>query len=823
MDTIYVTGHRNPDTDSVVSAMAYAALRNSLGDREYTAACLGRGNDETQAVLDRFQFKPPMLLKNVRTQVCDLKYDTPPLLNSGVTISRAWHVIHQDTNISAIPVTNEDGTLFGMLSAGDIAAYDMSSVRNPQISNIPLYNLLSVIEGKVLNDAGEQVDNVCGEVTIALPASCKNLLFDSKNSIVICGDQPDMIRYAMELGVQCLIVCQAEVSEELRALKTETCLISTPFDAYRTVRLICHSLPVSRICKTENMVSFHLDDYIDDVRETVLKSRFRCYPILDENEQVVGTLSRFHLLRPTRKRVVLVDHNELAQAVRGLEQADILEIIDHHRLADIQTGNPIFVRNEPVGSTTTIVADPHEIVNVCGAQAVQYLLDATENLPLNVYLMLPSSVPATPFETNGADFTAADMAPFMAHPRVLGLGEVMCYPDVLAARQTVLEKLALAADAGKRADGHAPGLSGRELQAYAAAGIRTEHECTTFAEAAEKLRAGLAVLVREGSAAKNLSVLVNGLLDSDLPADRFLFCTDDKHLDDIARDGHLRWNVRQAISLGMKPVTAIKMATWNAAREYGLRDLGAVAAGYRADLVLLDSLKQMTVRAVYKDGRPVEERFAGLAAAPVPDALLHSVHFENVAPADLALPVAGPAHVIEMVPYQIVTRHAVEEVPSENGFFRPNAVYTKLCVVERHGKNGGVAVCPLKGYGITGGAIATSVAHDSHNVIAAGDNDADLALAINHLKEIGGGYVLAGGGKILGALPLRVGGLMSTAPWEEIQAGAGAILERAKAMGIPYHVDPFTSLSFLALPVIPELRLTDRGLFDVTAFSLVKD
>ena len=458
--------------------------------------------------------------------------------------------------------------------------------------------------------------------------------------------------------------------------------------------------------------------------------------------------------------------------------------IDAHIHIESSLAAPFeFARAATRSGTTTIVADPHEIVNVCGAQAVQYLLDATENLPLNVYLMLPSSVPATPFETNGADFTAADMAPFMAHPRVLGLGEVFSLAHELRA-----------------------------------AGIRTEHECTTFAEAAEKLRAGLAVLVREGSAAKNLSVLVNGLLDSDLPADRFLFCTDDKHLDDIARDGHLRWNVRQAISLGMKPVTAIKMATWNAAREYGLRDLGAVAAGYRADLVLLDSLKQMTVRAVYKDGRPVEERFAGLAAAPVPDALLHSVHFENVAPADLALPVAGPAHVIEMVPYQIVTRHAVEEVPSENGFFRPNAVYTKLCVVERHGKNGGVAVCPLKGYGITGGAIATSVAHDSHNVIAA-----DLVLAINHLKEIGGGYVLAGGGKILGALPLRVGGLMSTAPWEEIQAGAGAILERAKAMGIPYHVDPFTSLSFLALPVIPELRLTDRGLFDVTAFSLVKD
>ena len=360
MDTIYVTGHRNPDTDSIVSAMAYAALRNSLGDREYTAACLGRVNDETQAVLDRFQFKAPMLLKNVRTQVCDLEYDTPPLLNSGVTVSRAWHVIHQDTNISAIPVTNEDGTLFGMLSAGDIAAYDMSSVRNPQVSDIPLCNLLSVIEGQVLNEAGELVDSISGEVTIALPASRKNLLFDDRNSIVICGDQPDMIRYALELGVQCVIVCQSEVSEELRRMKTESCLISTPFDAYRTVRLICHSLPVSRICKTKNLVCFHLDDYIDDVRETVLKSRFRCYPILDENEMVVGTLSRFHLLRPKRKRVVLVDHNEMSQAVQGLEQAEILEIIDHHRLADIQTGNPIYVRNEPVGSATTIVAGMYQ-------------------------------------------------------------------------------------------------------------------------------------------------------------------------------------------------------------------------------------------------------------------------------------------------------------------------------------------------------------------------------------------------------------------------------------------------------------------------------
>jgi manganese-dependent inorganic pyrophosphatase len=361
VDTIYVTGHRNPDTDSIVSAMAYAALRNSLGDREFTAACLGQVSDETHAVLERFHAQPPVLLENVRTQVCDLDYDTPPTLNSGVTISRAWQTIHQGkTTITTIPVVNEDDTLYGMLSSGDIAAYDMSSVRNPYVSGIPLYNLLSVLEGKPLNNVGEKVDVLSGEVTIALPTSCKNLLFSNKDSIVICGDQPDMIRHAMEIGVNCVIVCQSEVPDELRTLPTETCLISTPFDAYRTVRLICHSLPVSRICKKDDLVCFHLEDYIDDVRETVLKSRFRSYPILNSQQQVVGTLSRFHLLRPRRKRVVLVDHNELAQAVRGLEQAEILGIIDHHRLADIQTGTPIFVRNEPVGSTTTIIAGMYQ-------------------------------------------------------------------------------------------------------------------------------------------------------------------------------------------------------------------------------------------------------------------------------------------------------------------------------------------------------------------------------------------------------------------------------------------------------------------------------
>ena len=359
MDTIYITGHRNPDTDSIVSALAYAALRNAVGDRQYQAARLGPISDETQIVLDRFGVEPPVLITNLRTQVQDLDFDTPPGLSPAATVSRAWQVMKKD-KIRVMPIQNEDGTLYGMLSAGDVANYDVSSVRDPYVRDIPVYNLLSVLEGRVLNKSGELKDTVSGEVTIALPAGRDNLLFSKPDSVVVCGDQPDMIRRALELNVSCVVVCQAEVCQELLDMETETCIIATPYDAYRAVRLICHALPISGICKDEELVYFHLSDYIDDVRETVLESRFRAYPILDENERVVGTLSRFHLLRPRRKRVVLVDHNERAQSVDGLEQAEILEIIDHHRLADIETKYPIYMRNEPVGSTATIVAGMYQ-------------------------------------------------------------------------------------------------------------------------------------------------------------------------------------------------------------------------------------------------------------------------------------------------------------------------------------------------------------------------------------------------------------------------------------------------------------------------------
>jgi len=356
VEPVYVTGHRNPDTDSIVSAMAYASLRNALGDRAFVPARLGHLSDETQYLLRRFGVEPPMLIHTVRTQVRDLDFDTPPALNQAVTLNRAWDLLQADRSIPAIPVTDDSGRLFGMLSSAEIANYDMQTISSPTVDSIPIFNLLSVLEGEILNENGCGADVISGQVSIALPKSRESLLFSGREHIVICGRQEDMIRRAIAEKVHCLIICQAEVDTALLQDVTDTCIISTPSDPFRAARLIYHAIPVSRICKTENIPVFHLDDYVDDIQEAMLEKRNKSYPVLDRDEKVVGCLSRYHLLRPRRKQVVLVDHNELAQSVPGLAQADILEIIDHHRLADIQTANPIYMRNEPVGSTATIVA-----------------------------------------------------------------------------------------------------------------------------------------------------------------------------------------------------------------------------------------------------------------------------------------------------------------------------------------------------------------------------------------------------------------------------------------------------------------------------------
>lgn len=356
MNTIYVLGHKNPDTDSIVSAMAYAALRNALGDREYKAGRLGFISDETKLVLDRFGFEPPEYVQDIRTQVRDLDFDTPPCLNKGATVSRAWSLLHLGDGLHALPIINDDGTLFGMASIGDVATYNMESCEDPYLHEVPLFNLLGAIEGKVINKAGANVDSVHGEVMIALPQSRENLLFSNKDSIIICGDQPDMVRRALDIGVNCIIVCQAELPQELCEIPTDTCIISTPIGPVRTARMLYQATQVSKLCANQELVTIHLDDYVDDVSAILKKSRYRSYPILDKDDKVVGTLSRYHILHHRKKQVVLVDHNEAAQSVKGLDQAEIIGIIDHHRLADIQTTGPVFVRNEPVGSTTTIIA-----------------------------------------------------------------------------------------------------------------------------------------------------------------------------------------------------------------------------------------------------------------------------------------------------------------------------------------------------------------------------------------------------------------------------------------------------------------------------------
>ena len=355
-DSIYVFGHKNPDTDSVVSAMAYAALMSALGEGDYVAARLGHLNDETAFLLGRFGFEPPLFLHTVRTQVRDLDFDHPPTVGGSVPVSHAWALLHDHPDLSGLPVTDEDGRLAGMITASGIAERDMDSIERPRVEAVPVFNLLSAIEGRVINSDDDVFDLLSGEVVVALPGPGDTPRGVKPGSIVICGQQQDVVDEALRVGAACVILCQSDLSEHYRGLSSPTCLIATPCDAYRAARLIYQSIPVRRIAKTDGLVAFHLDDYIDDVRERMLESRYRSYPVLDETGRVVGTLGRFHLIRPRRKRVVLVDHNETRQSVEGLEQAEIAAIIDHHRLADVQTGAPVFMRNEPVGSTTTIVA-----------------------------------------------------------------------------------------------------------------------------------------------------------------------------------------------------------------------------------------------------------------------------------------------------------------------------------------------------------------------------------------------------------------------------------------------------------------------------------
>lgn len=476
--------------------------------------------------------------------------------------------------------------------------------------------------------------------------------------------------------------------------------------------------------------------------------------------------------------------------------------------------------------TTTLIADPHEIANVSGLAGIEYMLEKSKGAPIHIYYMLPSCVPATSMESSGAILDAEKIASLIHHPQVLGLGEMMNYLGVILGDTDVLAKIDVAK--GKIIDGHSPGLNGYDLAAYAFAGIHTDHECSTAEEALERLRLGMTVQIRKGSAANNLASIVSGLVAQKAPLQNCIFCTDDKHLEDIMQDGHINSNIRESIALGVDPIEAICMATYYSARTYHLKHKGALAPGYDADIVILDSLEDVTIDRVMVEGQwrfiknepktdtpsRVENRFDSETH------ILNTVNCDPIEASALRIPLAhGRVHVMELLPHEILTRKCVEYVPVEEGVFKANATYSKLAVLERHHRTGNKALGIIKNFSIQGGAIAQTIAHDSHNIICVGDNDDDMALAINTLINKQGGVVIVSDGKILEHLSLPIAGLMSTLSATQVIHKLKDLLEAAKKLHISEDVDPILTLAFLALPVIPEIRLTDKGLFDVTQFK----
>ncbi|QEN08864.1 adenine deaminase [Oceanispirochaeta crateris] len=476
--------------------------------------------------------------------------------------------------------------------------------------------------------------------------------------------------------------------------------------------------------------------------------------------------------------------------------------------------------------TTTVVADPHEIANVAGLEGIRYMLDASEGLPLECLFMLPSCVPATPFENSGAKLSASDLVKLAGEPRVLGLGEMMDYPSLIEGDPAVLEKMQMALDRNMPIDGHAPMVDRKELNAYIGAGVGTDHECSTPEEMRSRLRRGMYVLIREGSAARNLKNLIHGVKLYNLR--RCAFCTDDKQPEDILKDGHINYNIREAIDLGMDPVWAVQMATLNPAECYHLKGKGALAPGYDADIVILDDLKSIHVQQVYKKGVLVAEDEKALFSQPsrVTDAVVNTVKVRKIRAEDFSLPMeTDVARVIRILPHSLVTENAVRKIErDENGLFKihPDLDILKIAVIERHGGKGTIGLGLVENYRLKGGAIASSIGHDSHNLIVVGDRDEDMALAVNSLAASGGGISVVANGELVGLLPLPIGGLMSDKPAEEVSASLKDLLNTAvHTLGVNKEVDPFMTLAFMALPVIPELKLTDEGLFDVLKFEFV--
>lgn len=495
-------------------------------------------------------------------------------------------------------------------------------------------------------------------------------------------------------------------------------------------------------------------------------------------------------------------------------------IDSHVHIESSMVTPPEYARAVVPHGTTAVVADPHEIANVLGRDGVQFMLEAAKGLPLDIHLMASPCVPATHMETSGAVLSPADIRTLLATPGIHGLAEVMNFPGVIQGSEDMLAKIAAAE--GRVRDGHAPGVRGKSIQAYFAAGIGSDHECTTPEEAREKVAAGAFVMIREGTAAKNLEALLPAVTAEN--HHRFLFCTDDRHPGDLLGEGHIDYLVRRAIELGLPPLQAVRMATLNAAQYFGFDRRGAIAPGWQADLLVCDSFESLAVQQVYKAGKLVARDGALRADVPAPPEIgpakfqcprLSNHHFEVEA--------AGESmRVIVAYDGQIVT--GAEDRPPIvwDGLVLadPAQDLAKLAVIERHRGTGAIGLGFVTGLGLQRGAIASSVAHDSHNLVIAGMADADMAVAGNRVRELNGGLVAVVDGTILAELPLPVAGLISDQPLPLVQAAIEELAAAVQQIGTTV-TDPFMLLSFLALPVIPSLKLTDQGVVDVEAFKLV--
>jgi adenine deaminase len=478
-----------------------------------------------------------------------------------------------------------------------------------------------------------------------------------------------------------------------------------------------------------------------------------------------------------------------------------------------------FARAVVPHGTTAVVTDPHEMANVLGPAGVQWMLDAAAGLPLDVFVMASSCVPASDFESPGFRLDPADMEAILRHPRALGVAEMMNFPGVIAGVPDVIARLELS----DHIDGHAPGVSGAALNAYVAAGVRSDHEATTYEEALEKRRRGMWVLIREASNARNLRDLLP--LVKDFGPGQCAFCTDDREPDLLYREGHIDQMCRIAVAEGIAAEDALLMATLHAARAHRLLDRGAVAPGLRADLVLLDDLESFRPAAVFKDGRlvAIDGRAAPFDVAPIPETVRQTMHCAPLSADAFAIPAeSARVRVIEIIPGQLIT-HAREEEPTVRDgriVADPDDDIAKIAVIERHHETGRIGKGLVRGFGLRTGAFASTVAHDAHNVVIVGTTDADMAACAARLQEIGGGIVVARDGAVRGELPLPVAGLLSDQPVEDVVTRLEALQDMLHEQGVGDSA-PFMTLSFLALSVIPALKITDRGLVDVERFELV--